>query len=151
MSAATVDHTPLAWDRPRPRPEAAAPLRAVDRTWTDPDGTLVATKNVTADDPYLEGHYPGAPIFPGVFTIETAVQAVTRHLMAVDPRRQVRLTQIASVRFRAPFFPGDELTARIRVSCEAGTARAVCKTGGPDGAVRASMTLVFEMSGGDRP
>lgn len=134
--------------RSEQRLDFAVPLRAVERTWTGEDGELFASKLVRQDDPYLEGHYPGAPIFPGVFTLEAAIQAVTRHLTALDPTRRIRLHRIASVRFRAPFFPGDELTARIRVSYESDSARAMCKVFGDEGTTRASMTLEFALGPG---
>ena len=57
----------------------AAPLRAVDRVEVGTrDGTLtvLAGKDIRADDRYQAAHFPGNPIYPGVFVLETVRQAV---------------------------------------------------------------------------
>lgn len=132
-----------------PAPDVAAPLSAVDRTWTDPTGALVAEKLVVADDPYLEGHYPDGVIFPGVFSLETALQATAQHLRALRPGADYELTTIDSVRFTAPFRPGDVLRATIEVGLDdrSGTALVRCRCAGRDGADRATMRLRFTLRG----
>lgn len=106
----------------------AAPLQALDslRVATRRNELVVtARKLVVADDPYLPGHFPGQPIYPGVFIVETVRQAVAA---AVGERAGVvpELSAIVSVRFLVPLAPGDELCVEV-----------VVRPGEPGGAVRA--------------
>ncbi|MDI6099250.1 3-hydroxyacyl-ACP dehydratase FabZ family protein [Actinoplanes sp. NEAU-A12] len=93
----------------------AVPLDAVDRVELTTAGATV-TKRIVADDPYIEGHYPGFPIYPGVFTVETVYQA-SRGLVESrrEPGTRVTLAEVRSVRFKAPLRPGDELTAECEL------------------------------------
>lgn len=86
-------------------PCPAVPLCAVDELVVLGDGELTATKRITAADPYLSGHYPGRPIYPGVFVIESVLQAARRYLG--DPG--LAIASVESVRLRAPLLPGDVL------------------------------------------
>ncbi|MFI6042486.1 hypothetical protein ACIA8C_12680 [Nocardia sp. NPDC051321] len=61
---------------------------------------------------YLEGHYPGFPIFPGVFIIECVRLAVRS---AVPQGRLLRLAELESARFSAPLLDGDELSLELTV------------------------------------
>ncbi|MEU4789890.1 3-hydroxyacyl-ACP dehydratase FabZ family protein [Micromonospora tulbaghiae] len=93
----------------------AVPLDAVDEVQVHADG-LTAVKRIVADDPYLVGHYPGFPIYPGVFTVETVHQAARRAVEAGrGPGVRVELAAVRSVRFQAPLLPGDVLTAACRL------------------------------------
>jgi 3-hydroxyacyl-[acyl-carrier-protein] dehydratase len=96
----------------------AAPAGLVDAVAVEPDGagyTVTARHTVRADDPNLAGHFPGNPIFPGVFVLEFLEQAVSRVVgdLGGPP---VRLVGIRSVRFLAPATPGDELTLALALS-----------------------------------
>lgn len=130
----------------------AAPLRALDDAiWLD--DTLVVSKSIVADDPYLEGHYPDFTIYPGVFTIETVYQAAVLALTGDAGSGGVEILRIDSVRFQAPLLPGDTLTATlslapVSVGPDAGTpdepeavaVRARCRRS--DGAACASVRMV---------
>jgi 3-hydroxyacyl-[acyl-carrier-protein] dehydratase len=99
-----------------------APLRAVDHVeseWTDGVLVVSAVKEVVADDPYLDDHFPGNPIYPGVFVIETVRQAVVAAL-AAEP---LDLAAVRSVRFLDALRPGDRLC--VRATVEPGAGRAV--------------------------
>ena len=98
----------------------AAPLSAVDKLETGPDGRTTAIKDIVATDPYLVGHYPHFTIYPGVFSIETVYQAaraaLERDLLESSPDnagKRVRWAGIHSVHFSAPLLPGDRLTAEL--------------------------------------
>jgi 3-hydroxyacyl-[acyl-carrier-protein] dehydratase len=98
-------------------PPYAAPLAAVDRLHLRPapEGLeLWADKAVTADDPYQAAHFPGSPLYPGVFVLETLRQAVAA---AVGPRdgRWPQVRHIRSLRFSAPLAGGDVLSLRARL------------------------------------
>ncbi|MBN2577041.1 MAG: hypothetical protein JXP73_20935 [Deltaproteobacteria bacterium] len=62
------------------------------------------------DESLFRGHYPGAPILPGVFLIEALAQAASTFLCG-----NTQLKEIVSCRFQSPFFPGDVVSARFRI------------------------------------
>jgi 3-hydroxymyristoyl/3-hydroxydecanoyl-(acyl carrier protein) dehydratase len=86
-------------------PMMATPLDAVDSIRVQADGELTAVKEIVGDDPYLPGHYPGGAIYPGVFVIESVLQASRRYLG--EPT--LSLAEVESVRLQAPLLPGDTL------------------------------------------
>ncbi|GAA1766919.1 FabA/FabZ family ACP-dehydratase [Luedemannella helvata] len=92
----------------------AVPLAATDdvRVHTDGDTLVVhARKTVTATDPYLVGHFPGQPVYPGVFVLETVRQAVAAaHGL---PPTVLDIGHVTSVRFAAPLRPGATLLVEI--------------------------------------
>lgn len=127
----------------------AAPLNALDSvSWQD-DSTLVAVKHIVATDPYLEGHYPDFTIYPGVFTIETVYQAAVVAVTGTTGGGGVILDRIESVRFQAPLFPGDTLTATLKLTHDSTTGhtrvRARCHRS--DGQVSASIRLSLHRRG----
>lgn len=81
---------------------------------------IVAVKNVTANEPYLQGHFPDAPIMPGVLIIEAMAQAgVVLYTLSMDEtdeeRRQTKFLGQVDVRFLKPAFPGQQLLIDLRV------------------------------------
>ncbi|GAA3734061.1 hotdog family protein [Salinactinospora qingdaonensis] len=97
----------------------AAPLRAVDDVaHTEAHGhlTVRATKEITATDPYMAGHFPGEPVYPGIFAVESLRQAVLTALSERD-EHGFELTALRSVRFTSPLLPGD--TLRIEATLDA--------------------------------
>jgi 3-hydroxyacyl-[acyl-carrier-protein] dehydratase len=77
-----------------------------------PGQRIVAIKNVTINEPFFQGHFPGAPVMPGVLIIEALAQAGAALLMADVPDRESKLiyfTGIDAARFRRPVVPGDQL------------------------------------------
>jgi 3-hydroxyacyl-[acyl-carrier-protein] dehydratase len=123
------------------------PLRAVDEVVMGPEPSeVVATKLVRAADPYLVGHYPGFTIYPGVFVLETACQAVD-----VLARRTLggaaELAEIGWLRLTGPARPGDVL--RVHASCDEITAdglRATVRCTVDDASV-AQLVLHFRLVG----
>jgi 3-hydroxyacyl-[acyl-carrier-protein] dehydratase len=78
---------------------------------------IVAIKNVTANEQFFQGHFPGMPIMPGVLMIEAIAQAGGALLLTEIEDRDEKLmvfTGIEKARFRRPVTPGDQL--RIEVS-----------------------------------
>ena len=103
------------WVRTPAVVEVAAPLRAVEQWRREPAGDsvrLTARVGVHGDDPNLRGHFPGLPIFPGVFVIESLCQAMAQAFGEQADQAPV-LRTLRSVRFLAPLLDGDELTLQI--------------------------------------
>lgn len=93
-------------------------------------GEVVAEVDIAPDAPVFQGHYPGFPILPGVFTLEAVHRTVHRHA-AETGAAPPRLAQVRSARFAAPVLPGDTLTVACTVTPYAGgrDVAASCSTG----------------------
>jgi 3-hydroxyacyl-[acyl-carrier-protein] dehydratase len=79
---------------------------------------IVAIKNVTINEPFFQGHFPGAPVMPGVLIIEAMAQAGAVLLFREVPDRESKLlyfTSIEQARFRKPVVPGDQLRLEVEV------------------------------------
>ncbi len=83
----------------------------------EPTKRLVAIKNVTINEPFFQGHFPGYPIMPGVLVVEAMAQAggiIMMHELPDRAEKLVVFTGIERAKFRQPVKPGDQL--RIEVS-----------------------------------
>ncbi len=83
-----------------------------------PDG-LVARRTWRADEDFYTGHYPGAPITPGVLLCESVFQSGALYLARAlagggAPQGVPLLVKISDVRFRNPVYPGDTVTIEVR-------------------------------------
>ncbi|HUX44291.1 MAG TPA: 3-hydroxyacyl-ACP dehydratase FabZ [Terracidiphilus sp.] len=79
---------------------------------------LVAIKNVTMNEPFFQGHFPGYPIMPGVLVVEAMAQAGGIIMMHELPDRLEKLvvfTGIERAKFRRPVTPGDQLRIEVEV------------------------------------
>jgi beta-hydroxyacyl-ACP dehydratase FabZ len=72
---------------------------------------IVAIKNVTINEPFFQGHFPGRPIMPGVLILEAMAQAggVLAFKSVPGMKGSVFFTGIDGARFRKPVIPGDQL------------------------------------------
>ena len=81
--------------------------------------SITALKNVSVNEPFFQGHFPGGPVMPGVLVIEAMAQAggVLAHqsLPDLDPQPLYYLVGVDKARFRQPVFPGDQLILEMRV------------------------------------
>jgi len=97
------------------------PFLLIDRVVeVEGDRRLVAIKNVSINEPFLEGHFPGAPVMPGVLTIEAMAQAGAimglLHSKPEDVKNAlVYFMGIDEARFRRPIVPGDQLRIVVTV------------------------------------
>ena len=97
------------------------PFLLVDRVIeVDPDKRIVALKNVTINEPFFNGHFPGAPVMPGVLTIEAMAQtgAILGLLVSTPEQREKNvafLTGIDEARLRRPIVPGDQMIITVEV------------------------------------
>ena len=79
---------------------------------------IVGIKNVTINEWYFQGHFPGAPIMPGVLIIEALAQLGGFLLLLEIPDRDKKLLYFVAVdgaRFRRPVVPGDQLRMEAKV------------------------------------
>jgi beta-hydroxyacyl-ACP dehydratase FabZ len=95
------------------------PFLLVDRVLElEPEKRIVALKNVTANEPFFPGHFPGAPVMPGVLIIEAMAQASAVLVLHDMPDRDERLVYFAGIdkaRFRRAVTPGDQLVFEMEV------------------------------------
>lgn len=95
------------------------PMLLIDRVLEiEPLKRIVALKNISASDAVFQGHFPGAPVFPGVYIIEAMAQAGALLLFREVPDRENKLmyfTGIDETRFRKPVVPGDQLRLELTV------------------------------------
>src|SRR5437867_8658293 len=80
---------------------------------------IVAIKNVTINEPFFNGHFPGLPIMPGVLVVEAIAQAGGALLLTeVEDRadKVIVFTGIERARFRRPVSPGDQLRLEVQVT-----------------------------------
>lgn len=84
-----------------------------------PGEKLLGYKNVTLNEPFFNGHFPGHPVMPGVLILEALAQAcavLAYKSEGVDPEQKVTyLMSIDGAKFRKPVVPGDRLQLEVTV------------------------------------
>ena len=111
------------------------PFLLVDRVLKIEGQKIVGVKNVTMNEAYFQGHFPGHPIMPGVLQLEAIAQVAGILLLRqVEARGQVAYFMSAEdVKWRKPVVPGDTLIIEVemtKVRGKIGKAKGVCKVGG---------------------
>jgi 3-hydroxyacyl-[acyl-carrier-protein] dehydratase len=99
------------------------PLILIDRVLEiEPGKRIVAIKNVSANEPYFQGHFPGHPIMPGVLMIEALAQAGTVLLLS-QPENRGKIGLFAGIdglKFRRQVGPGDQLRLEVEFTMRRG-------------------------------
>ena len=106
------------------------PFLLVDRILEIGEKKIVGLKNVTINEPFFQGHFPGHPIMPGVLIIEAMAQVGGMLMLGslADPdSKVVYFMSLDNVKFRRPVKPGDQLRFELEVVQLRGT---VCKMRG---------------------
>ncbi|MCP4104647.1 MAG: 3-hydroxyacyl-ACP dehydratase FabZ [Desulfobacteraceae bacterium] len=83
-----------------------------------PEKKIIALKNVTINEPYFPGHFPGTPIMPGVLIVEAMGQAggvLAASLPEENKGSLVYFMGFDKVRFRKPVVPGDQLILEVEI------------------------------------
>jgi UDP-3-O-[3-hydroxymyristoyl] N-acetylglucosamine deacetylase/3-hydroxyacyl-[acyl-carrier-protein] dehydratase len=95
------------------------PFLLVDRILEIDEGKrIVGIKNVTINEPFFQGHFPGHPIMPGVLIIEAMAQVGGMLLMGAVPdpdKKVVYFTSLNNVKWRRPVKPGDQLRFELEL------------------------------------
>jgi beta-hydroxyacyl-ACP dehydratase FabZ len=95
------------------------PFLLVDRiTEMEENRRIVGMKNVTINEPFFQGHFPGRPIMPGVLILEALAQTggvLAFKSFVATSRPVVYLTGVENAKFRKPVVPGDQLRFEIEV------------------------------------
>lgn len=97
------------------------PMLLVDRVLEcEPGSHLLALKNVTANEPFFPGHFPGRPVMPAVMILEVMAQATgilaLRTLDELPGESSIYyFVGVDKARFRQPVLPGDQLIVRIEI------------------------------------
>ncbi len=129
------------------------PFLLVDRVIEfEPSLRVAAIKNVSVNEPFFQGHWPGLPIMPGVLIVEALAQAAGI-LIALSLERTDRVALIAAiddVKLRRPVTPGDQLRLEVearRIKLSSASVHGVARVGGQ---VAASASIRFIMIDPDR-
>jgi beta-hydroxyacyl-ACP dehydratase FabZ len=93
------------------------PFLLIDRVLELTEDRVLALKNVSINEPFFQGHFPGAPVMPGVLQVEAMAQAggiLASRAVAFDPQTHVMMFMaIDAVKFRRPVVPGDQLHIEV--------------------------------------
>lgn len=94
------------------------PMLMIDRiVEMDGDRSAVGIKNVTNNEPFFQGHFPGHPVMPGVLIVEAMAQTagalVINHLGTSETNQLVYFMTVDRARFRKPVVPGDVLHVHV--------------------------------------
>ena len=127
------------------------PFLMVDRILEYSENHVVGYKNVTINEPFFQGHFPGEPVMPGVLILESMGQ-VASILVAVRMKAQGKeegdgmiafLTGVDRARFRKPVRPGDKLVTKAELTKVRGFAGKAKVTGYVDDVVVAEGEFTF--------
>ncbi|HYC72391.1 MAG TPA: bifunctional UDP-3-O-[3-hydroxymyristoyl] N-acetylglucosamine deacetylase/3-hydroxyacyl-ACP dehydratase [Opitutaceae bacterium] len=123
------------------------PFVMIDRVVEMGDDTLLAIKNVTINEPFFQGHYPGNPVMPGVMQVEAMAQAAGILLLRRGPveNKTALFMSCDKVKWRKPVRPGDQLSIKVKMTKVRGAiacAEGECSVGGQ---VVSSAELMFAL------
>jgi beta-hydroxyacyl-ACP dehydratase FabZ len=129
------------------------PMLLVDRILEIEQGKrIVGLKNVTANEQFFQGHFPGAPVMPGVLIVEAMAQCGAVLFLRDLPDRDTKLFLFGGVdkaRFRRPVVPGDQMIMELTVLQKRGSSVRLRGEARVDGALVAEADLLSVMT--ERP
>ena len=113
----------------------------------DPGKRAVGIKNVSVNEPYFQGHFPGYPVMPGVLIIEAMAQVGAVGVLSMPEMsgKRALFAGIDGVRFRRQVFPGDQVRLEVdvlKIKGPLGKGRGVATV---DGQLVAEADLLFAL------
>ncbi len=130
------------------------PFLLIDRVLEiDPGKRILAIKNVSANEPFFQGHWPERPVMPGVLILEALAQAagvmIANHVDRT--RKNTMIAAIDAVKLRRPVVPGDQLSLdvtclRLKTTCA--RVQGIARVGD---AIAAEAKIMFVMVDAERP
>src|SRR5438046_3618388 len=104
-------------------------------------------KNVTINEPFFPGHFPGRPIMPGVLLLEAMAQVAVVVMLSLDENRGkiAYFAALDKVRFRKPVVPGDSFISDVEILWHRGTFGKVKAVGTVDGTVVVEAELGYSL------
>ena len=92
------------------------PCLLVDRVLETSETSVRALKNVTINEPFFQGHFPGNPVMPGVLVLDALAQASAfLDMPDTEPGGNMYLMAIDNAKLRKPVVPGDQLFLKVNV------------------------------------
>ena len=95
------------------------PMILIDRITEITEGVgLTAIKNVTINEPYFAGHFPGQPVMPAVLILESMAQAGAFLVLSTVPdplQKNMLFSSISDSKFRIPIIPGDQVEIKMQL------------------------------------
>jgi beta-hydroxyacyl-ACP dehydratase FabZ len=129
------------------------PMLLIDRVLEiEPGKRIVGLKNVSANEQFFQGHFPGAPVMPGVLIVEAMAQCAAVLFLRELPDREKKLFLFGGVdkaRFRKPVVPGDQLILECEMLQRRASTVRMKGTARVDGAIVAEAEMLSVMT--DRP
>ena len=124
------------------------PFQMIERvTELEPNIRAVGIKNVSVNEPYFAGHFPEAPIMPGVLLIECAAQlcslVIAPENAAEDANKLYVLLKVKEFKFLKPVIPGDTLNIEVTCTMNGGGAYEFSAVIRVDGTVKAKGSMLF--------
>lgn len=123
------------------------PFLMVDRILESTDKKIIGLKNVTINEPFFQGHFPGHPIMPGVLILEAMAQVggVGVLSLAENQGKLAYFLSIKEAKFRKPVVPGDQLMIEVEIMKQKLSVLQVRATAKVDGEVVTEAEMMFAL------
>jgi beta-hydroxyacyl-ACP dehydratase FabZ len=125
------------------------PMLLVDRIVEMDAQHIVGIKNVTANEPFFAGHFPGFPVMPGVLIAEAMAQTAGVLVLSSIPERESKVVLLVSIefaKFRKPVVPGDQLRIEMQLLKRKATVAKMSGKATVDGVVVAEAEMMCKLA-----